>query len=120
MNSSTSQAGFRSTGGLGARPSGAARGGPSSGAGRTGGLPGMASHAPKREVVTVVAEESVQIATRPRAERFHQLHERSFVAGLAAKHQQMEPERLVALRRGSAHGGRRRSDVVDRRLPRAI
>lgn len=57
MNSSGGgEPAFRSTGGLGARPGAAGRGGPSSGAGRTGGLPGMAPHRPKREVVSVVAE----------------------------------------------------------------
>lgn len=56
MNGSGPETSFRTTGGLGQRSMGAARGGPSSGAGRSGGLPGMASHRPKREVVTVVAE----------------------------------------------------------------
>lgn len=52
MNGSTGETGFRSTGGMSRAP-GRATG---SGAGRTGGLPGMASHKPKRGVVEVVAE----------------------------------------------------------------
>ena len=54
MHGSSGDPGFRSTGGAVRAPG---RGGtPSSGAGRTGGLPGLAPHKPKREVVSVVAE----------------------------------------------------------------
>ncbi|MEJ2887456.1 DUF3097 domain-containing protein [Actinomycetospora aeridis] len=55
MHGSTGDPGFRSTGGA-VRAPGRGGGGPSSGAGRTGGLPGLAPHKPAREVVTVVAE----------------------------------------------------------------
>lgn len=56
MNGSTGDPGFRTTGGLGMRPTGPGRGGPSSGAGRSSGLPGMTPHRTGREVVTVTAE----------------------------------------------------------------
>ncbi|MEJ2859624.1 DUF3097 domain-containing protein [Actinomycetospora flava] len=55
MHGSTGDPGFRSTGGA-VRAPGRGGGGPSSGAGRTGGLPGLAPHKPAREVVSVVAE----------------------------------------------------------------
>ena len=56
MNGSSGDAGFRTTGGLGRGPAGPKSGGPSSGAGRSGGLPGLTSHRPKQEIVTVEAE----------------------------------------------------------------
>ena len=56
MNGSSGDAGFRTTGGLGRAPSGPRVGGPSSGAGPSGGLPGLTSHRPKTEIVTVEAE----------------------------------------------------------------
>jgi hypothetical protein len=56
MNGSSGDAGFRSTGGLNRPAVGPRTGGPSSGSGRSGGLPGLTSHRPKQEIVTVEAE----------------------------------------------------------------
>ena len=68
MNGSGGDAGFRTTGGAGRAPMGAKAGGPSSGRGRTGGLPGdgakrnpghlpgMVSHKLKVEILTLEAE----------------------------------------------------------------
>jgi hypothetical protein len=56
MNGASGDAGFRSTGGLNRPAAGPRSGGPSSGAGRSGGLPGLTSHRPKQEIVTVEAE----------------------------------------------------------------
>lgn len=56
MNGSSGEQGFRTTGGLGRAGTGSKSGGPSSGAGRSGGLPGLTSHRPKQEIVTLEAE----------------------------------------------------------------